>query len=136
MIAEGELTSLLPLAKVPNSARSRGGGTVPLDARDMVVLGVLGTLASSGLWRESIVLNVDELLSPRIAALSRWEPLSARRRMLKNPSSGVTSVDDLLELTWDDLSSEGDRLLHAATMLRTELSGERGDACGRLSEVA
>ena len=64
---------------------------------------------------------------------ARWGPLSARRRMLKNPSSGVTS-DDLLELTWD-LSSEGDRLFHAATMLRTEVRGERGDACGRLSEV-
>ena len=55
--------------------------------------------------------------------------------MLKKPSSGVKSVDDLLELTWDDLSSEGERLLHAATILRTELSGERGEACGRLSEV-
>ena len=61
-------------------------------------------------------------------------PLSARRRMLKDPSSGVTS-DDLLELTRDDLSSEGDRLLHAATTLCTEVRSEHGDDCGRLSEV-
>jgi hypothetical protein len=51
--------------------------------------------------------------------------------MLKNPSSGVVSVGD----TCDDLSKDGERLFHAATMLRTELSGERGDVCGRLSEV-
>jgi hypothetical protein len=64
-------------------------------------------------------------------ALSRWKPLSARRRMLKIPSSGVVSAAD----TCDDLSMEGERLFHAATMLRTELNGERGDVCGRLSEV-
>jgi hypothetical protein len=69
--------------------------------------------------------------SPPIEALSRWKPLSARRRMLKNPSSGVVSTAD----TCDDLSMEGERLFHAATMLRTELNGERGDVCGRLSEV-
>jgi hypothetical protein len=51
--------------------------------------------------------------------------------MLKNPSSGVVSVND----TCDDLSIEGERLFHAATMLRTELNGERGDVCGRLSGV-
>ena len=68
--------------------------------------------------------------SPPIEALSRWKPLSARRRMLKNPSSGVVSAD-----TCDDLSIEGERLFHAATMLRTELNGDRGDVCGRLSEV-
>jgi len=62
---------------------------------------------------------------------SRQPPRS--HRMLKKPSSSVTSdSDDLLELTWDDLLIEGERLFHTATMLRTELSGERGDACGRL----
>jgi len=29
---------------------------------------------------------------------------------------------------------EGERLFHAATTLRTELNGERGDVCGRRSE--
>ncbi len=51
--------------------------------------------------------------------------------MLKNPSCCVVSVAD----TCDDSSIEGERLFHAATMLRTELNGERGDVCGRLSEV-
>ena len=51
--------------------------------------------------------------------------------MLKNPSSGVVSVAD----TCDDLSIEGERLFHAATTLRTELNGERGDVWGRLSDV-
>lgn len=37
--------------------------------------------------------------------------------------------------TCDDLSMDGERLVHAATMLRTELRGEHGDVCGRLSEV-
>ena len=105
-----------------------------LDERDVLVFGVPGTLASSWLSRESLVLNVEEPLSTPIAVLSRWGPLSMRRRTLKNPSSGVGSADDLLELIWDDLSIEGERLFHAATMLRTELNGERGDACGRLSE--
>lgn len=68
-------------------------------------------------------------------SFSRLKPLPARRRMLKNPSSGVKSVEDLLELSCDDLSIDGERLFHAATMLRTELKGERGDACGRLSEA-
>jgi hypothetical protein len=64
-------------------------------------------------------------------ALSRRKPLSACRRMLKKPSSGVVSVCE----TCDVLSKDGERLFHAATMLRTKLSGERGDICGRLSEV-
>ena len=70
--------------------------------------------------------------SPPIEALSRWklEPLSARRRMLKNPS-GVVSVAD----TCDDLPIEGERLSHATTTSRTEFNGERGDVCGRFSDV-
>ena len=48
--------------------------------------------------------------------------------MLKNPSSGIASVCD----TCDDLSKYGEQHFHAATMLRTELSGKRGDVCGRL----
>ena len=37
------LTSLLPLANVPNSVKSKGGDTMPLGVRDVLVLGVLGT---------------------------------------------------------------------------------------------
>jgi len=53
--------------------------------------------------------------------------------MLKNPSSGVASI--VLELTCDDLSMEGERLFHAATTLRTEANGDRGDVCGRFNDV-
>lgn len=55
--------------------------------------------------------------------------------MLKNPSSNVASVSDILELSCDDLSMEGERLFHAATTLRTELNGDCGNACGRLNDV-
>jgi hypothetical protein len=55
--------------------------------------------------------------------------------MLKNPSSGVTSDGDLLELTCDDISMEGERLFHAATTLRTEVNGDRGDVCGRFNDA-
>ena len=37
------LTSSLPLANVPNSVKSKGGDTMPLGVRDVLVLGVLGT---------------------------------------------------------------------------------------------
>ena len=44
--------------------------------------------------------------------------------MLKNPSSGIVSIGD----TCNDLSIDGERLFHAVIMLRTELSGERGES--------
>jgi len=55
--------------------------------------------------------------------------------MLKNPSSGVASIDDLVEPTPDELSMEGERLFHAATTLRTEVSGDRSDVCGHFNDV-
>ena len=35
-----------------------------------------------------------------------------------------------------DLLSDGVRSFHAATMLRTDVSGDRGDVCGRRREEA
>ena len=55
--------------------------------------------------------------------------------MLKNPSSGVASVDDLVEPTSDELLMEGERLFHAAATLRTEVSGDHSDVCGHFNDV-
>ena len=61
-------------------------------------------------------------------------PRSARLRTLKSPSPCVG--DGLVAAERTDLPSDGVRSFHAATMLRTDVSGERGDVCGRRSEDA
>lgn len=73
--------------------------------------------------------------APSASSRRRAAPRSARLRKLKRPSPPCVGEGDVaVERT--DLPSEGVRSFHAATMLRTEVSGERGDVCGRRSDDA
>ena len=72
--------------------------------------------------------------APNARSRSLAVPRSARLRTLNNPSPCVGDGDVAAERA--DLPSDGVRSFHAATMLRTDVSGERGDVCGRRSEDA
>lgn len=89
----------------------------------MLLLTLFGVVG--GLWALPVFSEVD-----------CW-PLSVREARLRRPkrSSGFTTseIDDSV----DDCAvspKAGVRSFHAATRLRTDIRGERGDVCGRRKE--
>lgn len=115
---------------MPSSLTSKGGGISALWPLRLPLLTRLSRSYGAGSLR---------LLPCRACSLSRASPLSARRRKLNKPSScpvvcactgGVFGSPPLR-----GVPSDGVRCFHAATMLRTEVNGERGEVCGRRSGV-
>lgn len=116
------------LAYWPNSAISNVAGSIPL------VLIVASPLV---LARASAALSPSSNLpiSLDVPSLRRAAPRSARLRKLKRPSPPCVGDGDVV-FERIDLLNDGVRSFHAATILRTEVSGERGEVCGRRREDA
>ena len=138
-------TSRLSRAYAPNSAASNGGGTpLVLPLIGVVGLPLLESPTPPAPPRSlSLSLGPSTLLPFPPNSLSLKLPLSALLLMLNSPSplpgGGEVASPDVADPGPDrppDLASDGVRSFHAATILRTEVNGERGEICcwGRRSE--
>ncbi len=79
-------------------------------------------------------VDVDLPISSTSRSLGRAPPREARRRTLNRPSPWDGEGEVVFERT--DLLRDGVRSFHAATMFRTDVSGDRGDVWGRRSDEA
>jgi hypothetical protein len=98
---------------------SNGGGMMLL----LTLLGVVG-------WLLPLFIFAELGWEPAARSRERFSAREARLRRLNRPSVllGGETVDSVEDCVFP---SDGVRSFHAATMLRTDVRGERGDVCGR-----